>query len=432
MKPKKKFSILRVFLALGIIFAIFCAFLFIAFKIRDAHDERIANIRHEVHKRMVGGDIYYVPKAYYRLPNNNITSEGMYLTTYYPGNAPVIQSPKALKERGLWHKNIRISAVSLTRYSRFTPEKALPAVMEFNIATNFVGEQYGLKYYTQPKGHRLENDRDEFWVESDKEPNVSYVACSKKVMKHQTPQCYHSFYDSRFNYNVHFDKRLLPEWKTIQDNVLELMRSFESKETAQAYLTKFKTSNDPVSKINIDGQRLCIPRTFVKGSDDPNNNTVPIQTMYPNFLPLQKKAMDYWDEGIWWQNVSFLIMPPSKVQPYDKIIQNKIRRKNATLIAGEEFGLEKRGKPADTKGGALDSGDLWFEKEGEDIISIISCSKKHSDNSKPQCENVFVHQGVFVDMSFDKRLFPHWKDIKDKTTALIDSFICNPAQGEAP
>src|SRR5690606_32568049 len=122
---------------------------------------------HEIKSHKVGEHELYVPIAYDRLTGNNITTEGAYLTAYYPGGAPVIQNPRVLKRQDKWYRHIGISAEDLGRYKNHTPEKALQAMVAFNQATKVAGEQYGLTYQTQPD--HIQNDRRELWIESPTE-----------------------------------------------------------------------------------------------------------------------------------------------------------------------------------------------------------------------------------------------------------------------
>lgn len=174
----------------------------------------------------------------------------------------------------------------------------------------------------------------------------------------------------------------------------------------------------------VAGQKLCIPREYIKIPNDPNDSTVPIQTMYPDFLPLEKRPNEYWKEGEWWRHVDILIMPKSQFKSFDEIVANKIEFYGATLVQGLEHGLEKRAKPDNTTGARLDRGDLWFEKNGADVVSIVQCTKKHNKKTNPQCQNHFLIDSSFISVFYDKKLLPHWKEIKTKSIALIDSFDC--------
>ncbi len=139
-----------------------------------------------------------------------------------------------------------------------------------------------------------------------------------------------------------------------------------------------------IQKISISGTMLCIPQNYIKGRDDPTNSTVPIQTMYPDFLPLEKRPNEYWKEGEWWRQVSILLSHIRTTLTYEELAQKKIDVLKAYKVVGLEYdGLLHRTQP---EGEVQDIQDLWVELDNNKVaIAYIACSEKLTDISNPQC-----------------------------------------------
>jgi hypothetical protein len=189
----------------------------------------------------VGDHTFYVPKPYV----TSIGDESLLLESYYPGNAPVLRTWQELKDQGNVYKTISILMTDLSRYENFTPEKGLSALINLFQATKVTGKEYGLKHHTQPDG--IENEWGEIWVESSEPKSIAYITCKTKAKK---PQCSYNFFGNDFEYKISFDKRLLPEWKTVRHNVLELIDSLHSEEAAKAY---FRDQYDLVFDEQMNG-----------------------------------------------------------------------------------------------------------------------------------------------------------------------------------
>ena len=193
-----------------------------------------SSVQFQINEYHVGEHTLYIPRAYTHLDTTSIGDESGLIQAFYPGSAPVIQNRKILWEQGKWYKNVRIHFDDVSQY-KINPEKSLQSQITRFKAFKVVGEQYGLIYRTQPEN--IKNDHDELWVEKDKSGKVvSRIQCKKKYHETVIPQCSHRFYSENFKYKVSYDKRLLPEWKLIRENVLALMASFESHQAAHDFV----------------------------------------------------------------------------------------------------------------------------------------------------------------------------------------------------
>lgn len=227
--PRQLLAALRGPTLLRSCFAIVIVFLSTACIPSNAETQKITPYR-------VGQHDLYVPDAYVRFAWTSVGVGGPsgLLQAYFPGSAPVLEEPKDLVQRGLWHKNIRILFSNAVSNPDFDPEKGLAAVARLFKADKVMGERYGLTHQTQ--SDEAKSYWDDLWVERDDEELLSYVNCSKNYADEVVPHCEHHFWDERFVYKVTYDKRLLPEWRLIRENVVALMASFRSEESARVFL----------------------------------------------------------------------------------------------------------------------------------------------------------------------------------------------------
>jgi len=194
----------------------------------------------------IGSYDLYVPHDYVRFPRTGAThgSSGA-LLAYYPGAAPVPGDLQSPKDGERWLQVVRIEFSDLAMFRSPTlihpgyPVEALPLQIKLFHADKVLGEQYGLSHRTQLDAA---SNLDDLWIEQNKDQFVSFIRCQKKYAETVVPQCQHRFHDERFAYTVSYDARLLPHWQTIRSNAQALMGSFQSEETARAFLID-QTSN---------------------------------------------------------------------------------------------------------------------------------------------------------------------------------------------
>jgi hypothetical protein len=160
-----------------------------------------------------------------------------FLETYYPGGAPLPAGGPGPYGKPT-SKRIRIQFHDLDQipepYRDTGPEKFLEGRLQNSQAYHVVGEQYGLTYQEQPDNPRKAHvTHNEFWIERKDGKLVSFIECNGEG---DVRHCNHYFRDSNFSYQVVFDKTYLPEWSTLRANVIALMDSFMSDESARAFL----------------------------------------------------------------------------------------------------------------------------------------------------------------------------------------------------
>lgn len=181
-----------------------------------------------------GTEDLHVPRAYSFRPGT-IGAESMFLQTFYPGLHVLLESWDELKQKDEHWKIIRMLVLYHPKSEISMHDLTVKMTEEHLKTTEIVGEEYGLIHKKQPESEI--QDFDDAWLEKENGKYVSYINCSEKLNEISVPQCTHHFrINQKVAIQVSYDKRLLPEWKTIETNVLTLYDSFKSPDTALAFL----------------------------------------------------------------------------------------------------------------------------------------------------------------------------------------------------
>ena len=182
-----------------------------------------------IHRQIMGKD-FYIPHAYVDMPYTSIGNKSALLQAYYPGDMPVPGDANDLWKKGEWYKNVRTLMSYVPKPSIERSYQGI--VVDLRHATKVVKTEYGLIHQTQPENQV--QDFDDFWIESETGKIKSYISCGEASVQN-APQYSHHFYIDHFYFQISYDKRLLPEWKTIHEHVVAMFKSFESPESAKAY-----------------------------------------------------------------------------------------------------------------------------------------------------------------------------------------------------
>jgi len=195
----------------------------------------------------IGGRDFYIPKAYLDRPYTSVGPTSALLQAWYPGDQVVPGKPDQLWREKQWYMNVRILI-------DWVPEPAMQRVLASQIrlqkATNRVGIEYGLIHQTQLRPEK--SDHDDLWIDTNTNDVQMFVACShlqNTAKIHSVPQCKHYMHIGHFLIEINYNRRLLPHWNEIQGHVTDLFNSFQSKETASAYL------NDLITSQNHEGDQ---------------------------------------------------------------------------------------------------------------------------------------------------------------------------------
>lgn len=184
-----------------------------------------------------------------------------------------------------------------------------------------------------------------------------------------------------------------------------------------------------ILKGKIGGEEYFVPKAYfiLKSKGKPVEDSIYVRAMYPHFEPRNKSERELRREGEWFRSVRILasLVPKPNLEAF---LNSRIKFTNATYKKGKIYGLIHRTAPPDNQN---DHGDLFIENENGEFVSFIGCTKKHSSSSVPQCEHFITYKHQFsLNISYDKKLLPHWKHIKQQTFALLKSFETEPSARE--
>ena len=181
----------------------------------------------------VDGKKLYIPYAYVKFGYTSVGGKSGLIQAFYPGSTPVPGDPNELWEKGEWYKDVRIL---FTNPPDPHPQVVLESMKKFYKADLYAGEQYGLKHLTQSNPDQAYNE--DIWIEDEKAGD--FISCSEKTDRDDPVQtCKHVFLTGKTYFKISYDRRLLPEWKLIKNNVVEMFNSFQSADTAAAYIQQF-------------------------------------------------------------------------------------------------------------------------------------------------------------------------------------------------
>lgn len=189
--------------------------------------------RPEIVRATIGAQEYFVPRAYLTLPGKGLPPTSIYVLAFYPDFRPAWDSHNTIWKEGKWKQNINI----LAAYSPSPApiEAQLNSAIALLHATEPKGREHGLDHFTQPDGE-VQDHRD-IWIErsQDNLAAASYVTCGDK-------KCALYFsWNSNFFVTTSFFRSLLPEWKLIKGESVDLLDSFRSEEAAIRYLSSKAT-----------------------------------------------------------------------------------------------------------------------------------------------------------------------------------------------
>jgi hypothetical protein len=181
----------------------------------------------------IGQQNFYIPKIYFAQEGTRkIGEKDFYIRAMYPDFSPLTESSEEIRKRGEWYKNISILS---HLYPKPRPmDKFAKDNIEYLKATEFVSTEFGLIHQTQPPNQI--QDLDDVWVEKNGDEFVSFIQCNEKLDEFSVPQCSQFIQIEGLTVKSRFDKRLLPEWKAIKENVIALHESFKSAESAQKFI----------------------------------------------------------------------------------------------------------------------------------------------------------------------------------------------------
>lgn len=179
-----------------------------------------------------------------------------------------------------------------------------------------------------------------------------------------------------------------------------------------------------IIKKHIGEKIYYIPKGYFKLKDqakDGEEKSIYVWAMYPNFSPLPASPTTLRREGVWFNNILILASFIENPKKSNKHLESVIKRNKATETSKDKYlGLIHKHQSKETFDPSWD--DIFIEMKDEEIISFISCGHKDSEITVPQCQQKLWLGNFMTSISYNKKLLPHWKEIKDKTIGLLESF----------
>lgn len=183
----------------------------------------------------LGTQTLFIPQAYFKRGMADFQGGTISMEMQQPEFIPLPKTQSQMWKDGEQTRYISILANeqrSLQDYSEYVEDR-----ISFFQVYKTVESEYGLIHLTQPEG--FVQDNSDMWVEREGERNISYITCSEKIAENSVPQCTHAIEVSNLSniyIQIRYDKRNLPQWKRIEDGVLQAFESFKSPETARESL----------------------------------------------------------------------------------------------------------------------------------------------------------------------------------------------------
>lgn len=174
----------------------------------------------------------YIPeKDFHKLGKPTPGSDSILLNVMYPDMTPILEKPNDLWKKGEWYRNI---SILISRSPKpVSIEELTQHKIESLKASKFVGDENGLKHYTQPDGGI--KDHWDVWTEYEDNKILSVITCSEKIIKAAVPQCIQHLRPLALSLRLSYDKRLLKDAKKIREKVLSLLESYKIEQTSKDY-----------------------------------------------------------------------------------------------------------------------------------------------------------------------------------------------------
>lgn len=176
----------------------------------------------------------------------------------------------------------------------------------------------------------------------------------------------------------------------------------------------------------VGGSQYFVPKVlFILPNRHLQDDGIYIRTMYPDFTPVLEEQIDLLRKGEWYRNIRILASARGSNISFDEFAKGMQGHFKAFEYVSTEYGLLHHKQP---EGYVQDHSDVWLEEVDGKYVSYISCSETTLKNDISRCsQNFFLKEGLRLKVSYNKKLLPYWKDIKDKTLELFKSFSSEEA-----
>lgn len=155
-----------------------------------------------------------------------------------------------------------------------------------------------------------------------------------------------------------------------------------------------------------------------------SGESIYVRALHPTFEPLQISETELFHQKREQYLIRMLVKPALRDTPkrisLDELFQAMNERNyKATVFVGNEYGLVHMTQPPE---GVADIHDIWLEKIDGKVVSYISCGEKILNTDVPQCRYLSTENYFRLEISFDKRMLPEWRAVRDNALRMINSF----------
>lgn len=173
-----------------------------------------------------GSQTLHIPDEFGQYERISVDETQGSFKVYFPGNVPLPAKISTLLKSGNAQYSISVLFSDLHHYPDTDLDRgARVLINQFDDALS-KNEKYALILYSQPE--KPLKSLDDVYIENVEGRIASYIVCRKAYDDTIIPQCVHYFIADNISYDVRYDKRLLPEWKKIQNNISSLVHGFKS------------------------------------------------------------------------------------------------------------------------------------------------------------------------------------------------------------
>jgi len=223
----KKKNFFKIFLIIGFLASL--VFLGIVLNAKNTLQEQgiISNPQMEtegIYKKFISGSEYCVPRSYLRSGSDD-KSESLLLYVVFPEMKPDTDGYYSQEEGGIGYNRLKV--LILSQKDMRPLEEVAEERKEFLQVKSVATDTEGLNFFKQPEN--ASNDSGDLYTEEKEGRLLSYIACSKEITSISVPQCVQSRFYKNLSLQITYDKRLLPEWKSMDDKTTDLIDSFKCK-----------------------------------------------------------------------------------------------------------------------------------------------------------------------------------------------------------
>ena len=175
------------------------------------------------HVRIAKQDFWVPSPFFYRSYPVSLDAQAILLSVVYPEMEPSYFYRH--KDERRWD-NIRL--LIQKSYPLYTPQQTLELHQKSNNTFLFIGDEYGLRHFTVPKG--IKNGGQDLYTDSEGEI-FGFLFCDREGTG-PNPQCWASYWpdgiEKGYEIRISFDKDHLKSWPDMKLKIFQLLNSLKN------------------------------------------------------------------------------------------------------------------------------------------------------------------------------------------------------------